>query len=179
MTPYDIAGVAAALGGLTAPATNTVQLGDRMQDLAVYLLGAMPGVTVKKQKSKNFGESEETDIWLQHQMHLSGLPFSDFLLPVECKNEATAISSADITRFAAKIADSCGTDGLFIARTKLAGGEPHRNAHLAIHDELVKGRRIVVLVGADLAVLTTTQDLVDLIIDRFTELRTYGGYSSI
>jgi hypothetical protein len=179
MTTYDVAAVSAALSGLTAPAANTVQLGDRMQDLVAYLLDTMPGVTVKKQKSKNFGESEETDIWIQHQMHLSGLPFSDFLIPVECKNEATAISSADITRFATKIADSCGIDGLFIARAQLAGGEPHENAHLAIHDELVKGRRIVVLVGADLATLITTQDLVDLIVDRFTELRTYGGYSSI
>lgn len=179
MTAYDVAAVAASLAGLTAPAANTVQLGDRMQDLAAYLLDTMPGVRVKKQKSKNFGESEETDLWFQHQMHLSGLPFSDFLIPVECKNEAKAISSPDITRFATKIADSCGVDGLFIARTTLAGGEPHENAHLAIHDELVKGRRIVVLLGADLGTLTTTMDLVDLIVDRFTELRTYGGYGSI
>jgi hypothetical protein len=179
MTAYDLAAVAAALGGLAAPAASTVQLGDRMQDLAAYLLDTMPGVKVTRQKSTNFGRSEETDIWLQHQMHLSALPFSDFLVPVECKNEATAISAGDITRFAAKIADSSGTDGLFIARAKLAGGEPYENAHLAIHDELVKGRRIVVLVSADLATLTTTQDLVDVIVDRFTELRTYGGYSSI
>lgn len=69
MTAYDTAAIGAALAGLTAPAFNALQIGDRMQDLVVYLLDEIPGVTVKKQKSKNFGESEETDIWFEHQAH--------------------------------------------------------------------------------------------------------------
>jgi hypothetical protein len=179
MTAYDTAAIAAALAGLTAPASNTLQIGDRMQDLAVYLLDEMPGVTVKKQKSKNFGESEEIDIWFEHQAHLSGLPFSDFSVPVECKNEKKSIGSEDISRLGTKISNSAGTDGLFIGRKKLSGHAADKNGHLAVHDELVQGRRIVVISGADIAKLTTTQDLVDLMVDRFTELRMYGGYHSI
>jgi hypothetical protein len=127
----------------------------------------------------NAARSQETDLWLKHRSHLSGLPFRDFSVPVECKNENANASSEEITRLGAKVISSGGTEGLFVARSGLAGPPPFGSAHHEIAMLLPQRVAIVVLTGADLVRLTCPDDLVDLVEDRYTELRTLGTYESI
>lgn len=44
-------------------------------------------------------------------------------------------------------------------------------AQEAIHMELAHGIKITVVIGLDIAGLSSTDDLVDLLVDRYTELR--------
>jgi hypothetical protein len=116
MTSYDPSRLKRALHDLTSPARNTTVRGKRLQDLADYLLGEMDGVAVIYRNKLNATRSEEKDLWIRHQPHISLLPFTDLMVPVECKNEAGSASASEIRDFATKIRDSGGCDGLFIAR---------------------------------------------------------------
>jgi hypothetical protein len=109
---------------------------------------------------------------------MSSLPFADVLFPVECKNEDQRTSGAQVRDFELKIRDSGGHDGLLITATGLAG-DPASRAHHAITTALCQGIRITVVTAADFASLSASTDLVDLLIDRFTELRMVQGYRSI
>jgi hypothetical protein len=158
---------------------KTSEIGDRLEDLVSEMLQSIDGVMVEARKSLNAAGSEETDLWIRHRAHLSGLPFTDFIVPIECKNEDTRAASEDVTRLASKIVHSGGTDGLLVARAGLAGPGPFKTAHSEIHLELARQVKIVVLVGADLPALKSPDDLVDLIVNRHTELRIKGTYESI
>jgi hypothetical protein len=175
---YDQAALRACLAGLTQPGTTT-EIGNRLEDLVAYILGPLDGVVVTHRKAMNAAQSEEKDIWFRHQAHLSGLPFSDPLIPVECKNEDKAATADEVTRFATKIRRSGGSDGLLVARAGLGGPTKFTGAHEAIHMELAQGIKITVVIGLDIAGLRSTDDLVDLLVDRYTELRVRETYETI
>jgi hypothetical protein len=178
MSSYDRRRIAQELAALPDPAPNTTAKGRRLQDLAEYLLREIDGLTIVGRNILNGAKSEEKDLWVQHRPYISSLPFADVLFPVECKNEDRRTSGAQIRDFELKIRDSGGHDGLFITAMGLSG-DPASRAHHAITMALSRGIRIIVVTAADLASLNTSTDLVDLLIDRFTELRVIQGYHSI
>jgi hypothetical protein len=176
---YDLPQLQRELMGLqdrTAP-HNTAK-GRRLQDLMAFLLEPVESVNIVDMNVLNNARSEETDLWCQHNAHESGLPFRDFLFPVECKNEATPISAAEVREFAAKVRHSGGWDGLMVGTAGLSGTDG-KAAHDAVTRALSEGTRITVLVGADLGFLNGPGDLVALIVKRHTELRTQQGYLTI
>ena len=171
MTAYDQARLAAELAALPQPAASSTAQGRKLQDLMEWLIAELPSVAVTLKNKVNNAKSEEKDLWFTHEPWVSRLPFADVLVPVECKNEATKTSAAEMREFGAKIAASGGSDGLLVSREGLSGSSG-KAAHDVVHMELHAGRRIVVITAADLVGLTTTDDLVALVVARHTELRT-------
>lgn len=169
--------IAEALAHLRDPG-RTTDVGMRLQDLAQGMLAGVSGVVVTAQNVLNAAGSEEKDLWFGHSPHLSSLPFADLLVPVECKNEATPLSSDEVTRFEPKIRDSGGSDGLIVSRAGLAG-IPGKSAHMAIEKALGHGVRIVVVTAVDLGRVSKPEDFVILLKERMTELRTRQTYHSI
>ncbi|MGI5206226.1 hypothetical protein ACQEU6_32220 [Spirillospora sp. CA-108201] len=176
MTPYDVARIQRELEGLDT-AANTTAKGNNLQHLTDYLLSQIPGVTIRAKNILDHTRSDEKDLWIRHS-GVCGLPFSDLYLPVECKNEQRSTSASEIRDFAAKIRYSSGTDGLLVTRAGLSGAPGHR-AHDAIHLELANQVRITVITCADVGKLTDTDDLVELLNERFFELRSNKTYVSI
>jgi hypothetical protein len=176
---YDLARLSREVTALqdgTAP-HNTAKR-RRLQDLMMYLLEPIPSVKTVNMNVLNNALSQETDLWFQHNDHNSGLPFRDVLFPVECKNEARPISAAEVQEFATKVRHSGGWDGLMVGTTGLSGTDG-KAAHDAVTRALAEGTRLTVLVGADFGRLTNPDDLVALVVERHTELRTQQGYLSI
>ncbi len=178
MTGYDLARLRLAIANLPAPAPSHTAQGRKLQDLTEWLLAGIPSCQVELRNKHDAGNAEEKDLWFSHSPAASGLPFIDILVPVECKNEGTKVSSAEVREFGAKIRNSGGCDGLLVSRNGLAGASVN-SAHLAVHDELARGARIVVIVAADLMNIATTNDLVALIVARHLELRTEQTYVTI
>ena len=177
MSAYKPEVLAKALAALKNPGSTTA-VGMTLQDLSESLINEIPGAEITAKNVHNKANSEEKDLWISHLQHISGLPFADLMVPVECKNEAEPASSEEITRFETKIRDSGGSDGLLIAREGLAG-TPGHSAHQAIEKALSQRIRIVVITGDDLAQLASPEDLVTLLQDRMTELRVRQTYESI
>ncbi|WP_346536865.1 hypothetical protein [Micromonospora sp. DPT] len=178
MSSYNRERIERELTTLANRAQNTTAKGRRLQDLAEYLLEGVDGLKVVGRNVLNGPRSEEKDLWVRHRPDLSGLPFADVLFPVECKNEDERTSAAQIRDFELKIRDSGGHDGLLVTAKGLSG-EPSGRAHHAITMALSQGIRITVITAADLSDLRAPSDLVDLLIDRFTELRVVQGYRTI
>ena len=178
MADYDLGYIHNCLAQPQGVGTTTA-LGMRLQDLVEYLFSKLEGASVEARNAFNAARSEEKDLWIQHAIRVSDLPFSDPLFPIECKNEEDRASSEEVSRFETKIRNSGGSDGLFFARTGLAGQDAHRAAHDAIHQALSHGIRIVVVIGEDLRHLQSTDDLKELLVRRYTELRILQTYSSI
>jgi hypothetical protein len=178
MVHYDLARVKREVASLP-DGDSTTSKGRKLQDLVEYLLCEIPAVKVSGRNVLNVTRSEEKDLWIVHRPAQSSLPFVDISFPVECKNEETAASSAEVREFAAKIRASGGSDGLLVATKGLAGRDTPDSAHDAIKMELSRGTRIIVLVVADIPELVTADDLVSLLIDRHLELRVHQTYRTI
>lgn len=127
--------------------------------------------------NRSRARSDENNLWIRHA-YWGGLPFTDRFVVVECKNEKRSTSASEIRDLAAKVRQAGGGDVLLVTRAGLSGS-PENCAHDAIHLELASGTRITVITGADLAKLEDTDDLVDLMNDRFFELRSYKTYVTI
>jgi hypothetical protein len=164
--------------GVTADPISNTERGRRLQNLMQWLLSELPGVTITGSNETEAAKSAESDLWLQHNLAPSGLPFAEALVPVECKNENTPMSAAEVREFETKIRDSGGRYGLAVARTGLSGS-PGKNGHQAITLALSQGISIVVLSGRDLSQMTTTDGLVTLMVERYTELRLRQTYTSL
>ncbi len=177
MTNFNLDRLSQELVRLEEAGTATSK-GRKLQDLMEYLLSQIPGLTIINRNTLDTARSEEKDLWLKHDPRLSGLPFADLAVPVECKNERTRASAAYIREFATKIRDSGGFDGLFVAKAGLAGSAGY-SAHSAITSELSHGIRITVITGEDIAALRSAEDLIALLQDRYTELRLFQTYKSI
>jgi hypothetical protein len=175
---YDPGFIDACIKELPLPGSTTAK-GMRLQDLVDYVLGGMEGARVYDRNTHNAARSQEVDLWLQHDRRVSGLPFADLLVPIECKNEKTAASSAEVSRLETKVRDSGGSDGLLVARSGLAGPTHDKSAHDTIHVALSHGIRIIVVTGDDLNRVHDSSDLRDLLVVRYVELRLEGTYKTI
>lgn len=179
MSAYDLARIQQEIADLPRRSANTTTKGKKLQNLVHYLIDGIDGAAVVRSNVLNAAMSEEKDLWFQHKPYVSGLPFVDFFVPVECKNEDDPASAEEVTRFEAKIRDSGGSDGLLVAREGLSGPSEFRAAHDAIHGALSRQIRIVVLTASDLAGVSSPEAFINLIVDRHAELRVLQTYKSI
>lgn len=179
MSAYDLARIQREIAELPKPSANTTTKGKKLQDLVHYMLDGVDGATVDRRNVFNAAQSEEKDLWVRHRPYVSGLPFVDLLVPVECKNEDEPVSADEVTRFEAKIRNSGGSDGLLVARRGLAGQSEFKAAHEAIHGALSRTIRIVVVTVDDLTRVSSPEAFVDLLVDRHSELRVLQTYRSI
>lgn len=89
MTAYDQARLAAEVAALPQAAATTTAQGKKLQELVEWLVGGVPSAAVTYRNKLDTGQTEEKDLWFKHEPWVSSLPFTDFDIPVECKNEAT------------------------------------------------------------------------------------------
>lgn len=178
MTIYDQARLQDEVAKLPAKSTSTTAHGKKLQDLFAWLVGEVPSVTIIFKNKHDAGNVEEKDLWFKHAQWLSGLPFSDSDIPVECKNEAASVSAEEVHTFGRKISKSGGRDGILVSRAGLSG-KTLTAGHLAVREVLQTGTRIVVLTAEDLLTFKKPTDLVALVVARHTELRTEQAYRTV
>lgn len=152
--------------------------GRALEDLVEFTFSKIPSVKLYQRDIKDEDSAQEIDLIFSHYPAISGVPISDITILVECKNEATPASSAQIRDFGTKLRTRSLPIGIFVATRGLAGN-PGKNAHAAIRDELALGSAIIVIASGELAVLESPSQLTALFGDRLLELRTFRGYRSI
>lgn len=177
MVAYNVQHLLALLTNCTAAATNHLK-GEAMADLVQYAFEEVPGITLLDRNNVSPDGAMETDLVFAHRSDTSGLQFFGVSIRVECKNEQTRISAAQVREFAAKLKRYNAPTGVMVSRTGLSGS-PGSDGHSAIEAAQQDGRNIIVLQASELAKLSTTGEMVELLYERIQELDLHGTYVTI
>ena len=177
MNAYVKVKLATLLAAVTSAQTS-VALGSALEDLVQHVFEQVPSVEIYERDVRDESGAQEVDLVFTHLHSVSRLPISDVTIIVECKNEATGTSAHQVREFGSKLRSRALNIGILVTSAGLSGGRGTAG-HSAIRDELQAGVAIIVVTAAELGDLNTSDDLVQLLTERLSELRTYRGYRSI
>ena len=153
-------------------ATAHYHKGKALEDLMCCLFEAIPGITAIRNK-KNVFETEEVDICLYNIFSPGGLPspaFPPWIL-IECKNWSQKVSSSEVSWFDTKLRDRGLSLGILIATQGITGDSQRlTDAHFIVAKALSEQRKIIVITRKDIEELTDASDLVNLLIDKLSNL---------
>ena len=174
MPAFVIATIQAHLQAADNAATNAAK-GKAIEDLACYLLGEIPGVSITQRNVMNQFDTEEIDVACWNEQEPNGLKSFNALILVECKNWSKAVSSLEVNWFLTKI-EHRGLDfGILIAMNGITGNAEERSAaHQLVAAALQKKIRLIVITRAEIEALTHTDELVTLIRSKVCQLVVMG-----
>lgn len=152
--------------------------GKLLEELACYLFGSVPGLRVRIRAQMDPFRSMEIDVALSNDHDPRGLISREFpgTLVIECKNLGGKVSSHQVRAFSQKLETMGLPYGVMLALNGISGNpEEAKNAHQAVRDTLAKGRLIVVLLRQHIEHLEDTDQLVEILQQRTTEVRVLGN----
>jgi hypothetical protein len=151
--------------------------GHKLEELAVYAFGSVPGVKFYKSNVVNNAGSEEVDVAFFNSKARSGFPFLGHLLLIKCKNWSNPVGAANIREFATKLKHRACAYGVLVAANGITGNAQDKTAaHDAIRMALaVEGISIVVVTREEIEAWTSTSQIVDLFKLKLCELTVDGS----
>ena len=153
-------------------AATTDAKGEIFEDLVIYLFTQCSGVSFADRNILDNTGAREFDVALRNRS-TSEFDFLDSLIICECKNEVGPIGSNQVRDFHTKLRTSGASNGLIIASRGISGQIQGNNrfATTAIVDAMVMDKiKILVITREDILSLVTTEDLEELIWQRFSTL---------
>jgi len=131
-----------------------------------WLLAHLPGFSVRKRDTYSASRSQEIDLAIWNDQLPGGFPSFGSRVLVECKNTAERIDSSDVAWFYWKMRLGGVSDGI-LATSRGITGDVRR---LTAAQEIValanaEERRIMVIDLDGIELLTSREDLRDLLID--------------
>lgn len=152
--------------------------GDALEDLVEHVFVRVPSVSLFRRDVKDDNGEQEVDLVFTHLNSISSLPIQDAVIIVECKNERKKTDPEQINHFAMKLRTRALPIGILVTAAGISGGRG-RYGHAAITTALSTGVAIIVVESVELIRLGDSSDLVNLLVLRLTELRTFRGYRSV
>jgi Restriction endonuclease len=174
MPAYDKAVIRALLAAMDQATTYDAK-GKALEDLACYLFGLVPGVSITERNPLNAFATEEIDVALWNEQDAAGLKSFNLVILVECKSWSKPVGSEQVAWFLKKI-ENRGLDfGLLLAMSGVTGDAQDKGqAHYEVAMALPKKIRIVVITRAEIGALSTTEELVTLIRRKVCQLAVAG-----
>ncbi len=157
---------------LDTPAT-TKEKGARLEELLTWLLAHLPGVTVRLRNHYSADRAQEIDLTIWNEQHPGGCAFMGPRVIAECKNWQGPVDSSDVAWFQWKMRLGGVDDGILLAANGITTDATRRSFAASIVTESNAGeppRRIYVLTLNELAALSSTEDLRDLLIEKSCRL---------
>lgn len=154
----------------TAP--NADAAGDRLEDLVAYIFEKFPGISLHARNILDVPRAHEIDLAFWHLQAKSPVGFLDPIVIVECKNTGAPVGSQDVGWFVRKLQDRGAHVGVFVALAGITGAQAgNANAHSEVLTALVRDRIKILLLDRDeVSGLTTTDDLADLLKEKYLAL---------
>lgn len=177
MNHYSSAKLQALLKACWVASTSYAR-GAALEDLVEYVFLSVTSVKLFARDVQDEDGAQEVDLVFTHLQSVSTLPMPDVTIIVECKNEATRTSAAEVREFGNKLRTRSMPIGVLVTSAGLSG-RIGTNGHAAVRDELQNGAAIIVVTANELATLQSSDSLSELLTDRLSELRTLRGYKSI
>jgi hypothetical protein len=149
--------------------------GKALEDMVCYLFSQVPGVAITRRNILNAFDTEEIDVALWNDGHVTGFYFLQNLILVECKNWSKPVGSEEVNWFDTKLR-SRGLDfGILVATNGITGIAADKNrAHEIISRALGERRRLLVLTTNELLATPDTDALVLLIKEKLCDLAVMG-----
>ncbi|HYL65624.1 MAG TPA: hypothetical protein VEU72_00560 [Nitrosopumilaceae archaeon] len=145
--------------------------GRQLEDLACYIFENIPGFTLEARNLYDKYSGLETDLIFWNDQTRSGLYFLPPIIPIECKNWSTPVAGIDLSWFAGKLRNKALRFGIVFARSGITGNESEgRDGYGAIQQILHDGCQMIVITGEDLENITDTDQIVELLKQKFCNL---------
>jgi hypothetical protein len=145
--------------------------GKALEELVVYLMEKIPGVSVIGTNTVSAFESEEIDVGLKNLRSSQGLSFLPTFFVVECKNWSRKVGSAEVAWFDWKVRSRGQELGILVATQGITGrSHEMSSAKEIVASALREKRQLVVITKSDIEDVAETADLVRVIEDRIGEL---------
>lgn len=153
-------------------AITSDEKGRIFEDLAVYLFEKYRGMRVAERNVLDNTGAQELDVLFWNNRVHSPFDFLDPILITECKNESRPLSSAKCREFIAKLRSRGANNGILITSSGIAGqSNGYKYANSVIMDALTADKIKVIVIDRDeILSLSTTDDLFDLISEKFLTL---------
>jgi hypothetical protein len=174
MPAFDKVVISAYLQAADAASTAAAR-GKALEDLACYLFGQVPGISITERNVLNKFQTEEIDVACWNDQHPDGLRFINYVILVECKDWPKAVGSNQVSWFLKKIEDRGLDFGVLIAANGITGdAEDGTRAHLLVALALPKKIRMIVITRQEIESFSTTEDMVTLIKRKICQLACAG-----
>lgn len=158
-----------------ASSTTTDARGKAYEELAVYLFEAIPGCYTEHDVISEF-QSEQVDVAVGNDKHSDGVPILPYVMLVECKDWSQPVTSTVVGYFVNILANRSVELGILIAANGITGDRrSFTNAHALGPPGMARGIKVLVITTAEIARLTCTADLVELLKRRFLHAVATGG----
>jgi hypothetical protein len=140
--------------------------------LARYLFEKIKGISFYDKNILDEPRAHELDVVFWNLQNQSPLPFLDPAIIVECKNTGRPVGSNAVGWFVRKLQDRGGNHGILIALSGITGARGRTsNAHSEVLNAMMRDRiKILLVTRADITTLTTTDDLVSLLREKYMQL---------
>jgi len=167
MVQIDQAAIAARLAA--GDLGNTAQKGEALEAVTAETFCQLEGVGLLRRNAVDNAGSLEIDILLYNQGHPAGLPFLPNHIIIECKNWESPVNAATLTVFTGKLHKFRVDFGILVAANGITGDPADRtaaHAHLrSVYDR--DGLKVIVITRAELESLTSTEDLLILLQEKY------------
>jgi hypothetical protein len=149
-------------------APDTDRQGKAYEELAAYLFECIPGCIIER-NTITFFHSEQVDLGVGNDKHADGLTILPHVIIVECKDWSRPVDSKTLGYFINLLRNRSAEVGILIAANGITGDKDElTNAHsLGAPAMADKGIKVLVITTPEIAALTCTADLVDLLKRRF------------
>lgn len=147
--------------------------GDIFEELVIYLFTKCCGIRLVDRNILDSTGSREFDIALGNNRAFSPFDYLDPIIICECKNEINPIGSDNVRDFVQKLRTSGANNGIIISSNGISGQihGNNRNATSAVIDAMTMDRiKIIILTRAEILTLSTTDNLSNLIWEKFSQL---------
>lgn len=175
MAAYDLAVIRGYLAVVDDPPTNAAK-GKAFEELACYLLAAIPGIRITARNEMNTFATEEIDVACRNENDPAGLgALADFFL-VECKGWNEAVTSEQVSWFLTKIRHRGVRFGILIAANGITGEPEHLSrAHFLVGVELATfGIKMVIVTRDEIEKLTSGEEFAGLVLQKVCMLHASG-----
>lgn len=171
MARYSAAKLGALLIACDNAPTNDAA-GAALEDLVAYLFEKIPGIELHERNVLDGKRVHELDLVFWQSTGHSKLHFLDTIIIVECKNTGAPVSSQGVGWLVRKLQVRGARSGVLVALSGITGAaDKESNAHQEVYTALVGlGIKILLLSREEIAVLVTSDELVDLLKRKFLSL---------
>jgi hypothetical protein len=180
MQELDTAELAAHVQACQAPTPTTRDKGRRLEQLAIWLLPHIPGFRMRRVNVFSADHAQEIDIAVWNEQMQGGFPSFGPKLIVECKNWDRRVDSSDVAWFDWKMRLGGVREGILIAAQGVTGTRSRRQAAQAIitaANSEDPPRQILVLTLSEIAGLTSSLQLRELLIDKSLDVTVQAAFA--
>lgn len=174
--PMDVQELARHIAACKDTAANSTDKGHRLEQLLCWLLTHINGVEVVLANQYSADGSQEIDLTVWNSRIEPVMQSFETNFVAECKNWARRVDSSDVAWFDWKMRLGNAHDGVLLAANGVTTEPQRRTDAAAIIDHAnADGRRIYVITLDEVAALSSTADLLEMLKLKRSRLMARAG----